>query len=62
MFHILRPPPTATLIQRTLAETDRDLLHAIAQAEYWAAIADMLARRQARLRGYLPPADAPATE
>lgn len=60
MFHILRRPTSATLIQRQLADADRDFLDACQQAEYWTAMADMLARRRERLQGYLKPAAAPA--
>ena len=55
MFHILRRPTAATLIQRQLAESDRLFLDAVAAAEFWAAQAAMLARRRARLQGYLEP-------
>lgn len=55
MFHIFRRPTSATLIQRELAEADRDFLKATANAEYWSAIADMFARRRERLQGYLRP-------
>ena len=53
MFHILRRPTSATLIQRQLAEADADFLDACKQAEYWTAQTDMLARRRTRLQGYL---------
>ncbi len=60
MFHILRRPNVKTLITRQLAEADREFLQAVANAEHWAAIADMLARRRERLQSYLEPKCEPA--
>jgi hypothetical protein len=59
MFHILRPPSAATLIKRQLARADSDFLEAAANAEHWAALADMLARRRERLASYLRPPEPP---